>query len=122
MDHYYPFLSGLDQDKESFIKGLSKFYVDGLGIKCVIEEPWVTFAESSELIIALCRFGEFNLARKIFMEIDKFKDQDGVLPTGYQYAEKIFWPDERSSWTNAAYVIAADCLFDLTNKEKAILS
>jgi len=122
MDYYYPFLSGLDQDKESFIKGLSLFYVDGLGIKCVIEEPWVTFAESSELIIALCRFGEFDLARKIFMEIDEFKDQDGVLPTGYQYAEKIFWPDERSSWTNAAYVIAADCLFDLTNKEKAILS
>ena len=55
-------------------------------------------------------------------EITKFKDSEGILPTGYQYAEKIFWPEEKSSWTNAAYVIAADCLFDVTGKDKAILS
>lgn len=36
--------------------------------------------------------------------------------------KKIFWPEEKSSWTNAAYVIAADCLFDVTGKDKAILS
>ena len=56
----------------------------------MIEEPWVTFAESSELIIALCRANDFEMAEQIFNEITNFKDSEGILPTGYQYAEKFF--------------------------------
>ena len=33
----------------------------------------------------------------------------------------IFWPDESSTWTNAAIVIAADAVHDLTGKKKVIL-
>ena len=122
MDSYYPFLAGLNENYQHLTKDIGKFYVEGLGVKCVIEEPWVTFAESSELIVALCRANNFKMAEQIFNDITKFKDNEGILPTGYQYAEKIFWPEERSSWTNAAYIIAADCLFDITDKGKAILS
>ena len=32
--------------------------------------------------------------------------------------KKIFWPDERSTWTNAAYIIAKDCLYDVTKKRR----
>ena len=53
--------------------------------------------------------------------IENFKNKDGIFPTGYQYSEKIFWPDERSTWTNAAYIIAKDCLYDVTKKKKALL-
>ena len=28
-----------------------------MGCKCVVEEPWVTVAESSELVIALVKLG-----------------------------------------------------------------
>ena len=54
MDNYYPFLCGIGDD-ELISKAMSNFYNDGLGIKCVIEEPWVTFAESSEFIISLVK-------------------------------------------------------------------
>ncbi|GIT62444.1 MAG: hypothetical protein Ct9H300mP20_22710 [Gammaproteobacteria bacterium] len=32
----------------------------------VVEEPWVTIAESSELVMALARLGEVNRAQEIF--------------------------------------------------------
>ena len=120
MDCYYPYLSGLIMDA-GLNRNLEKFYVKDLGIKCVIEEPWVTIAESSEAIIALLRSGDKAFAHKIFENILKLRGTDGLFPTGYQYQQKIFWPDEKSTWTNAAVVIAADALFDLTSKNKAIL-
>ena len=48
------FLCGIGDD-ELISKAMSNFYKEELGIKCVIEEPWVTFAESSEFIISLVR-------------------------------------------------------------------
>ena len=121
MDAYYPYLAGINLDNSKLLDLLSDFYVPGMGIKCVKEEPWVTFAESSEAIISLIRVGEIKFARKIMSEIENFKNEDGIFPTGYQYSEKIFWPDERSTWTNAAYIIAKDCLYDVTKKKKALL-
>ncbi len=121
MDAYYPYLAGINLDNQTLLDSLSDFYVPGMGIKCVKEEPWVTFAESSEAIISLIRVGEIEFAKKIMSEIENFKNKEGIFPTGYQFSEKIFWPDERSTWTNAAYIIAKDCLYDLTQKKKAIL-
>ena len=121
MDAYYPYLAGINLGSSKLLVLLSDFYVPGMGIKCVKEEPWVTFAESSEAIISLIRVGEIKFARKIMSEIENFKNEDGIFPTGYQYSEKIFWPDERSTWTNAAYIIAKDCLYDVTKKKKALL-
>lgn len=120
MDSYYPFMCGYVNDKK-INKFLDQFYVDGLGIKCVIEEPWVTLAESSEAVIALLKSGKRDLAQKIFIDLIQFKNKKGVFPTGYQYKLDLFWPEEQSTWTNAAVIMAADCLFDLTGKEKAIL-
>ena len=60
MDWYYPVLSGAFNKSES-IKILKEkwdeFVVDGLGCKCVKEEPWVTAAESSELVLSLMKVG-----------------------------------------------------------------
>ena len=94
MDAYYPYLAGINLDSSKLLDLLSDFYVPGMGIKCVKEEPWVTFAESSEAIISLIRVGEIKFARKIMSEIENFKNEDGIFPTGYQYSEKIFWPDK----------------------------
>ncbi|MEL0239143.1 MAG: phenyltransferase domain-containing protein, partial [Gammaproteobacteria bacterium] len=46
MDSYYPILCGALDDKDLIDSAISKtlkdFYVDGIGIKCVKNEPWVT--------------------------------------------------------------------------------
>ena len=120
MDSYYPILCncGTEQDVD---KLLNKFYVKGLGIKCVEEEPWVTFAESSECIMALHKIGLSEQAKKIFNEVLKHKNSEGYFPTGYQYDLDVYWPEEDSTWTNAAIIMAADCLYDITGKEKVIL-
>ena len=120
MDSYYPILCD-SRTKEDAKKILKKFYVDGLGIKCVEEEPWVTFAESSECIMALYKVGLKKEATKIFDEVLKHKNSKGYFPTGYQYDLGIYWPEEDSTWTNAAIIMAADCIHDITGKEKVIL-
>lgn len=120
MDSYYPMLcnSGTKKDVN---KTLNKFYVNGLGIKCVEEEPWVTFAESSECIMALYKIGLKEEAKKIFDEVLKHKNHKGYFPTGYQYELGVYWPEEDSTWTNAAVIMAADCIYDISGKEKVIL-
>jgi hypothetical protein len=120
MDAYYPLLCECG-NKAAAEKVLEKFYVEGMGVKCVVEEPWVTLAESSECVIALLKIGMETEAHKIFSEILKYKNSSGYFPTGYQYDLDIFWPDENSTWTNAAIIMAADCLYDISGKEKAIL-
>jgi hypothetical protein len=33
---------------------------------------------------------------------------------GWQYKEKIFWPNEKPTWTAAAMLLAADAVFGYT--------
>ncbi len=120
MDNYYPFLCGIGDD-ELIRKTLNDFYKDGLGIKCVVEEPWVTFAESSEFIISLVKMNKKEDAKKILEEIMRFQDSRGIFPTGYQYKLDILWPDEFSTWTNAAVIIAADCVFGISKESNVFL-
>ena len=117
MDFYYPYMCAIKNDKNTFYNDLKDFYVEGLGVKCVKEEPWVTIAESCECIIALLVLGDFETAEKIFNDILQFKNDDGIFPTGYQYKMEIFWPEENSTWTNAAVIIAAHALSTFNEKE-----
>ena len=53
MDWYYPVMCGVvkGNEAEDRIRGRwDEFIVSGMGCKCVQEEPWVTVAESSELV------------------------------------------------------------------------
>ena len=61
--------------------------------------------------------GDFETAEKIFNDILQFKNDDGIFPTGYQYKMEIFWPEENSTWTNAAVIIAAHALSTFNEKE-----
>ena len=117
MDFYYPFMCGVKANKLDFQNSLKDFYVDGLGVKCVKEEPWITIAESCECVIAALIVGDHKAARNIFNNILQFKNDDGIFPTGYQYEMDIFWPEENSTWTNAAVIIAAHALSTYSNKE-----
>ena len=118
MDWYYPILCGIYDDKKS-IKDIetkwSKFIVDDMGCKCVEEEPWVTVAESSELVLALVKIGLREEALKIFNSLHQWRDtQDGLYWTGYVYKDKKFWPVEKPTWTAGAVLLAADALYEFT--------
>ena len=117
MDSYYPIISGvlLDYEKEKYIKKIFKdFYVEGIGVKCVVDEPWVTVAETSEFIISLVISNELEEAKKILFEVMNISDPNDIPYMGWQYVENIFWPEEKPSWTAAALILAADSIFDFS--------
>jgi hypothetical protein len=122
MDFYYPFLAGIKNNKKEFLDLLDNYYVKGLGVKCVAEEPWVTIAESSECVISALIHDNENIAKQIFNDIQQFQNKDGIFPTGYQYDMEIFWPEENSTWTNAAVIIAAHALsfYDLGSNDSSV--
>ena len=122
MDFYYPYLAGIKNNKKEFLELLDNYYVKGLGVKCVAEEPWVTIAESSECVISALIHDNENIAKQIFNDIQQFQNKDGIFPTGYQYNMEIFWPEENSTWTNAAVIIAAHALsfYDLGSNDSSV--
>ena len=119
MDWYYPVLCGV-YDKEKSIKQInskwSEFIVEGMGCKCVKEEPWVTVAESSELVTALVKIGLYTEAETLLHSLHQWRDEkDGLYWTGYVYADKKFWPVEKPTWTAGAVLLAADALYKFTS-------
>ena len=124
MDWYYPILSGCLNDNQKFFyvdKVFKDFYIKEMGIKCVIEEPWVTVAETCEFIICLMISGRDEDAKKLLKDVINISDINGVPYMGWQYEENIFWPLERPSWTSAALIIAADSVMGLSKGKDLFL-
>ena len=118
MDWYYPILSGcLNEDKKNFYidKVLRDFYIKDIGIKCVIEEPWVTVAETCEFIISLMISDRPKDATNLLLDVLNISDENQIPYMGWQYEENIFWPHERPSWTAAALIISADSVMNFSN-------
>ena len=118
MDWYYPILCGV-YDKEKSLERIklkwAEFIVEGKGCKCVKEEPWVTVAESSELVAALVKIGLIEEAEILFNSLHQWRDkEDGLYWTGYVYTDKKFWPIEKPTWTAGAVLLAADALYGIT--------
>ena len=117
MDWYYPVLCGIyDQDKsiQQIESKWSDFIVEGKGCKCVKEEPWVTVAESSELVLALVRIGLLSEAEELFDSLHQWRDDDELYWTGYVYPDDKFWPIEKPTWTAGAVLLAADAVYNFT--------
>lgn len=117
MDWFYPVLSGTLTDEEAqrrIDKHWKKFVVDGLGVKCVSDEPWITLAETSELALALSAMGNHRLAAIVFSWIQDKCFDDGSCWCGFTFPNMIIWPEEKMSWTNGVALMAADALYELT--------
>jgi hypothetical protein len=113
MDWYYPVLGGAVRGAaaERMLKaGWDTFVVPGLGVRCVSDEPWVTGAETCELALALDALGEPDRAAELVEQIQFMRAEDGAYWTGWQYRNGKHFPHERSSYTAAAVVLAADAL------------
>ncbi len=60
--------------------------------------------------MALDAVGDPDGALRLFSEVQHLRDADGGYWTGWQYADQAHFPAERSSWTAAAMILAADAL------------
>jgi hypothetical protein len=117
MDWYYPVLGGAVRGPDAaawLATGWPDFVVPGLGVRCVRDEPWVTGAETCELVLALDAIGDTRRALEMFAEVQFLRDPDGAYWTGWQFANKKHFPNERSSYTSAAIILAADVLSQAT--------
>jgi hypothetical protein len=117
MDWYYPVLGGAvrgDAGRDRLASRWDDFVVPGIGSRCVSDQPWVTGAETCELVIALACVGWDSDAMTLFADMQRLREPDGSYWTGWQFAEAINWPDEHSTWTAAAMILAADALSQST--------
>jgi len=113
MDWYYPILGGAVRGQAARARVRSRwdaFVVDGLGIRCVDDHPWVTGAETCELALTLEAIGERPRALDLLRAMQHLRDADGSYWTGYVFADDARWPEECSTWTAAAVVLAVDAL------------
>ena len=111
MDWYYPVLGGAVRGNaavEVLARGWDTFVVPGLGIKCVSHNPWVTGAETCELAMSLDAIGDHERALEQFTAMQHLRADHGRYWTGYVYPDDVHWPDEHTTYTAAAVVLAAD--------------
>ncbi|HNF05948.1 MAG TPA: prenyltransferase, partial [Mycobacterium sp.] len=113
MDWYYPILGGALRGSAAgarIAERWHEFVVDGLGIRCVNDRPWVTGAETCEFVMALDAIGEREHALNQFTAMQHLREADGSYWTGLVFADGKRWPVERTTWTGAAVILAADAL------------
>jgi hypothetical protein len=117
MDWYYPVLGGAvrgDAARELLASRWEDFVVPGLGIRCVDTNPWVTGAETCELVMALAAIGDRDRALRLFADMQHLRHESGGYWTGYVFPDDVNWPEEQTSFTAAAVVLAADELSGTT--------
>jgi hypothetical protein len=117
MDWYYPILGGAVRGAAAHARlaaGWDEFVEPAVGVRCVSDQPWATGAETCELVIALEAIGDSDRAIKLFTAIQHLRHADGAYWTGWQFANQAHFPAERSSWTAAAMILAADALSGAT--------
>lgn len=113
MDWYYPVLGGAvrgEAGRALIERGWETFVVPGLGVRCVSDQPWVTGAETCELVIALDALGDRERALELFADMQHMRHEDGSYWTGWQYVNEAWFPHERSAYTAAAVILATAAL------------
>jgi hypothetical protein len=117
MEWYYPVLGGALRGsvaRDRIDERWDDFVVPGLGIRCVDDRPWVTGAETCELVMALDAIGDSARAHEQFAAMHHLREADGSYWTGLVFADGKRWPEERTTWTGAAVILAADALSSTT--------
>lgn len=113
MDWYYPVLGGAVRGRaghDLLARRWDDFVVPGLGIRCVSTNPWVTGAETCELVLALDAVDDRDRALRLLADMQHLRDAEGGYWTGYVYADDAIWPREETTYTAAAVILAVDAL------------
>jgi len=118
MDWYYPVLTGAvrgEAAKARLAERWESFVLDGLGVRCVADERWVTASETAECAMAHAAIGDVDTARALLRTTRRHRDADGGYLTGIAYPQRVAFPaDERTAYTAAAVILAADAIGDLS--------
>ena len=118
MDWYYPVLTGAlvgEEAKARLAEGWDVFAMEGLGIRCVSDEPWVTASETAECALAYATIGDLSTATDLLEWTRTHRQSDGAYWTGFVHPEReLFPPDEHSSYTAAAVLLAVDGITQTT--------
>ncbi len=113
MDWYYPVLGGAFRGAEAEARlreRWDEFVISGAGVRCMSDRPWVTVAETCELVLALDAAGLRERAVEIFGWVGALRTADGDYWEGVVLPERVPWPAERPPWTAAAVLLANDAL------------
>ena len=115
MDWYYPVLSGALSGaaaRERLDAKWSQFVLDGVGVRCVSDQPWVTAAETAECVMALDSIGERGRAELLLGWTRHLRDDDGSYWTGCVHPQCVRYPGgERTTYTAAAVLLADHALY-----------
>ena len=66
------------------------------------------------LDLDLLEVGDRDRARALFADVQHLREEDGSYWTGYVFPEGVHWPGDRSTYTAASAILAADALSDTT--------
>ena len=114
MDWYYPVLTGAmqgEQAKARMNDGWEVFAMEGRGVRCVSDEPWVTASETAECALSFAAIGDAATASDLLRWTRAHRCDDGAYSTGIVYPTLERFPaGERSAYTGAAVILAADAI------------
>ena len=85
-------------------------------MRCVSDQPWITAAETCELVMALDAIGLHDRARELFDWVQFLRHDDGSYWTGMNFDDDRFdelgdyFTPEQPTWNSAAVVLAANAL------------
>jgi hypothetical protein len=114
MDWYYPVLAGVltgEAARARLADGWDTFVMEGRGVRCVSDEPWVTAAETAECALAHLAVGDVETAGALLAWTRAHRCADGAYLTGLVYPDVVAFPGgERTAYTGAAVILAADAM------------
>jgi hypothetical protein len=114
MDWYYPVLSGVLTGEAGSLRMAERydaFVMEGKGVRCVSDRPWVTAAETCECMMAMLSIGDRERATQLFSWAQTLREPDGKYWTGIVYPDEVHFPGgEQSTYTAAAVILGADAL------------
>ena len=114
MDWYYPVLCGVvtgDEGLRRLEHRRDAFTIEGWGIRCVSDRPWITAAETCECAIAHLAVGDPDTALRLFSWAQRLRADGDRYWTGIVVPEEVNFPGgEQSTYTAAAIILAADAL------------
>jgi len=117
MDWYYPVLCGAITGADAVDRiesGWKSFVIQGTGVRCVCDRPWITLAETSELVMTLAAMGLDDLAHEVFGWIANMRYKNGAYWMGLTLPDCRIFTKEKTTWTAASTLLAADALYGIS--------
>jgi GH15 family glucan-1,4-alpha-glucosidase len=125
MDWYYPVLTGAvtgEAAKAHLGEKWDVFAMEGKGIRCVSDEPWITASETAEAAIAYAASGDLATATDLIDWTRSHRLDDGSYWTGIVYPTLERFPfGETSAYTAAAVILAADAVTGASNASRVFI-